>query len=94
MMEDIANVGSAFKRILTIWVAAISLLNIVPAIIYAQVAKPPSAGKARHHRSFISKKQGSKISSARSSRGKSPASRWCKPTSTESAPTTACVSRP
>ena len=46
MMEYIANVGSALKRILTIWVAAISLLNIVPAIIYAQVAKPPSAAKA------------------------------------------------
>jgi len=46
MMEDIANVGSALKRCLTIWVAAISLLNIVPGIIYAQVAKPPSAGKA------------------------------------------------
>ena len=46
MMEDIANVGSALKRCLTIWVAAISLLNIVPAIIYAQVAKPPSAAKA------------------------------------------------
>ena len=45
-MEDIANVGSALKRCLTIWVAAISLLNIVPAIIYAQVAKPPSAAKA------------------------------------------------
>ena len=45
MMEDIANVGSALKRILTIWVAAISLLNIVPAIIYAQVAKPPAPSK-------------------------------------------------
>ena len=46
MMEDIANVGSALKRCLTIWVAAISLLNIEPAIIYAQVAKPPSAARA------------------------------------------------
>ena len=94
MMEDVANVGGALKRCLTIWVAAISLLNIVPGIIYAQVAKPPSAGKAPAPSKFHLEEEGSKISTARSSRGKSPASRWCKPTSTESAPTTACVSRP
>ena len=45
-MGNIDKVGSALKRSLTIWVAAISLLGFAPAVIYAQRAKPPAAGKA------------------------------------------------
>jgi hypothetical protein len=91
MMGKVAKVGSALKRCLPVWVAAIGL---APAVVYAQIAKPPSAAKAPAPWKFRLEEARIGDIPVRSSRGKSPARRWCKPTSTESAPMTACASRP
>ncbi len=46
-MGNLAKVGSALKRCLTVWIAAIGLLDIAPTVIYAQVAKAPAPWKFR-----------------------------------------------
>ena len=94
MTRHATKVGRTFSGSLAAWFAAISLLNFAPGLIYAQIAKPPPAGKASTPWKFrLEEARIEDIHRAIKSR-QITCERWCKPTSIESAPTTTCASRP